>query len=99
MTKFTVQGAKGVVLDGTTLSTCSTTPISLTIPKGITVLGKSCLSGQDNLKRIIISSSVINIERNCLANCPNLELIRIPKSLSIFEPILKYGNNAKIDYI
>ena len=98
-TKFTVQGVEGVVLTGTKLVTCNSTPISLTIPKGVTVLGKSCLSGQDNLKRIRISSSVIKVEENCLSNCPNLEVILIHSSLREYEEILKYGNKARIEYV
>lgn len=98
-TKFTVQGAEGVVISGTKLCTCISTPFSLTIPRGITALGKGCFSGQDNLRRIIIPSSVIIVEQNCFANCPNLKLIRVPESLKDFENVLKYGNSARVEYV
>lgn len=98
-TKLVIQGTKGVVIEGTKLMSCISTPVSLSIPKGISVIGKSCFSGQDNLERIYIPSSVIRIENMCFANCPKLRVIKCHNNLRVFENILKYGNNAEVIYV
>lgn len=97
--KLSVQGLIGAVIKEGCLYSCVTAPISLTIPKGITVLGRSCLSGQDLLERITISSSVIKVEESCLSNCPNLKVIRIHKGQEDLISGLTYGNKAVVRYV
>lgn len=97
--KLIFQGTQGVVIEGTKIKSCISTPNSLSIPKGISALGKSCFSGQDNLERIYLPSSVILVEAKCFANCPNLRLIKCHDNLRKFEDILKYGNNAEVIYV
>lgn len=94
--KLNVQGLIGVVIKEGCLYSCVTAPISLTIPKGIKVLGRSCLSGQDLLERITISSSVIKVEESCLSNCTNLKVIRIHKGQEHLISSLTYGNKARV---
>lgn len=97
--KLLIQGARGVVIEGTMIRSCISTSISLSIPRGITVLCKSCFSGQDNLERVKLPSSIVSVEPKCFANCPNLKTIYCYSSLQSFEGILKYGNNAEVVYV
>ena len=99
ITKLLFQGTKGVVLEGTKLKSCNSTPIALSIPKGVSVLEKGCFSGQDSLERIYLPSSIIAVEPMCFANCPNLRLIKCHSNLRKYENILKYGNNARVVYV
>ena len=46
--KLNVQGCAGVVIKDGVLYSCDTTPEFLFIPKGVCILYKGCLSGQDN---------------------------------------------------
>lgn len=98
LAKLIVQGTKGVVMEGTKFKSCISTPNSLTIPRGICVIGKGCFSGQDNLEWICLPSSIISVEPMCFANCPNLKVIKCHSDLTDFESILKYGNNAEVIY-
>ena len=97
--EFTYQGAKGFIIKDNCLVSCEITPDVLVVPKGITKIGRGCFSGHDNLKKCIISSSVVEVEKFCFANCPNLEYIKCGDNLRKYESILKYGNEAKIIYV
>lgn len=98
-TKLKVQGVVGAVIKDGVFKTCISAPTSLTIPKEIKTLGRGCLSGQDNLERIILSSSVIEVEDYCLANCPNLKVIRIHKGQEVFIKTLTMCNKARVEYV
>lgn len=97
-TKLALQGVKGIKLVGTRLESCDFVPSFVTIPYGITSIGMGCFSGQNNLERIFLPSSIIDIESLCFANCTNLRVIKCYESLRKFERILKYGNNAEVVY-
>lgn len=68
----------------------------LVIPNIVSVMDKACLSGLSSLESVTIGESVKDIKEFCLANCQNLKVIKISKSLLRFKSVLCEQNNAII---
>ena len=64
-----------------------TTPIDITIPKtfhgnDVIYIGSYAFNFYRKLRKVKIQASIIAINRGAFANCPNLEYINIPSSLT-----------------
>ena len=98
MARLAVQGVTVAKVDGSVFISCTSAPVSLTVPHGVTELASFCFSGQDNLKCIYLIHDVKVVGKACFANCPHLEKIVCNKRLKPFEQDLRSGNKARIVY-
>ena len=97
--KLILQGFKGVVVKDGVLKSCKVAPKHAIIPYGIKRLSYGCLSGQDDLIDVKISSSCTIIDGAPFCNCINLKYIYCNKNLQQFESVLKCSNNAEVRYV
>jgi hypothetical protein len=99
LVRLKLQGADGVEFRDDCLLSCKSAPTSLSIPKGVLDLKSGCLSGQPDLERVSLPSTLIHIGDACFANCPNLRVIKCYPQMKPFEETLKYGNKAEVVYV
>lgn len=93
-----LQGFDGVEVKSGIIRNCEVVPDVAVIPHGILGLADGCLSGQLNLEKVFIPTSVNFIGEGVFSNCPNLRLIIAPYSLSDLEDKLLCGTVAVIEY-
>ena len=96
--KFNLQGVSGLIIQETTLVSCSHVPEYLSIPIEVTELGDGCLSGQDLLRVVVLSNPNMLIGKAPFGNCCNLVKIVAPKELRKYDSNLKKYNNAEVVY-
>lgn len=65
------------VIDGGTLVSYTGTENDITIPLGITSIGKDAFSGNNNLMRVYIPDEVVNIDYAAFENCKNLTKVQL----------------------
>lgn len=66
---------------------------SVTIPNGVTKIGKLAFAECRGLKNITIPNSVTEIEERAFANCAGLENVTISESVTKIESLTFYGCN------
>ena len=65
------------VIDGGTLVSYTGNETDLTIPLGITTIGKDCFSKNNNLNSVYIPDEVTSIDYAAFENCKNLQKVDI----------------------
>lgn len=65
------------VIDGGTLVSYTGSDSDITIPLGITSIGKDAFSGNNNLSRVYIPDEVTNIDYAAFENCKNLNKVEL----------------------
>lgn len=63
------------VLDGSTLKEYNGTESSITIPLGVTKVGKEAFSGNNYLRSVYIPDGITSIDFSAFENCKNLEKV------------------------
>ena len=59
---------------------------SVTVPDGITKIGRRAFSNNRYLQEVVLPDGIIEICEDAFASCVNLERINIPKSVQVIGP-------------
>lgn len=94
--KLYLQGFEKVQIENKVIVDCTVVPDIAIIPYGVEGLADGCMSGQLNLRRVLVPSSIKEIGEGVFSNCPNLELIVLDVNIQVFEEDILRGTNAKL---
>ncbi|MBR2352705.1 MAG: leucine-rich repeat protein, partial [Alistipes sp.] len=81
----------GLIIVDNTVVDCRTNAISVTIPDGVTSIGKSAFKDCTSLTSVTIPNSVTSIEGSAFYNCTSLASVTIPNSVTSIGDYAFYG--------